>query len=136
VTLVVGASVSLAWCLQDEQSEYASRVLDRLRDETARAPDIWAIEVANGLLAAERRSRLSPAGAAEAYTLLSELPIVLEEQTLDQALGTLLALARARRLTIYDASYLHLAMREGVPLATLDDDLRRAAQRAGVVVIG
>jgi predicted nucleic acid-binding protein len=135
VPIVVDASVSLAWCLQDEQSEYASRVLERLREDTATAPDVWAIEVANGLLVAERRSRLSPAGAAEAYTLLSALPIVLGEQSLDEALGTLLPLARAHRLTIYDAAYLHLAMREGIHLATLDEDLKAAARRVGVEVI-
>jgi predicted nucleic acid-binding protein len=125
----------LAWCLQDEQSEFASRVLERLRDETATVPDIWAIEVANGLLVAERQSRLSPADAAEAQVLLSELPIVLEGQSLDLALGTLLPLARAHRLTIYDAAYLHLAMREGLPLATLDADLRRAASAVGVTIV-
>lgn len=125
----------MAWCLQDAQSEFASRVLDRLREETATVPDIWAIEVANGLLVAERRSRLSPADAAEAQVLISELPIVLEGQSLDSALGTLLPLARAHRLTIYDAAYLHLAMREGFPLATLDADLRRAAEAVGVALI-
>ena len=130
--IVVDASVSLAWCLQDEQSDYAGRVLDRLREDTATAPDVWAIEVANGLLVAERRSRLSPAGTAEAHTLLSALPIVLAEQSLDDALGILLPLARTHRLTIYDAAYLHLAMREGLPLATLDEDLKTAAQRTGV----
>ena len=97
-------------------------------------PGVWPLEVANGLLIAERRGRLNAAGIAHAHTLLSTLPISVEEPTLDVSLGPVLELARQERLTTYDASYLLLAMREGIPLATLDDGLRTAAGRVGVPI--
>ena len=132
---VVDASVALAWQFEDEASEYADRVLERLREDRAAAPSIWPLEVANALLVAERRGRLSPAKVARAVELLLELPISIHDVAAELVLGAVLDLARAHGLSAYDAVYLELAMREGLPLATQDEALRAATQRVGVPLL-
>jgi predicted nucleic acid-binding protein len=132
---VVDASVALAWQFEDEASEYADRVLERLREDRAAAPSIWSLEVANALLVAERRGRLSPAKVARAVELLLELPISIHDVAAELVLGAVLDLARAHGLSAYDAVYLELAMREGLPLATQDEALRGATQRVGVPLL-
>lgn len=81
---------------------------------------------------AERRGRLNGAEVAEARIRLLEMPVAIEDPSLDIAIGLTLVLAREHNLTVYDAAYLEIAMREGLPLATLDSGLRAAAERAGV----
>jgi predicted nucleic acid-binding protein len=132
---VVDASLALAWHFEDEVSEYADRVLERLREDRAVVPSIWPLEVANGLLVAKRRGRLSPARLARAADLFQELPIFVFEVGAQVALGSVLELGRVHGLSAYDAAYLELAMREGLPLATQDDALRVAAERAGVPLV-
>jgi predicted nucleic acid-binding protein len=133
--LVLDASVALAWHFEDEPSGYATNVLERLREDTALVPALWSLEMANGLIAAERRGRLSPGDVARAAELLLGLPIAVYDLALDEALGSVLDLARQQNLSAYDAAYLLLAMREGLPLATQDTDLRSAAERVGVAVV-
>jgi len=118
--------------MPDERDDYAYGILDRLSDEPAIVPNIWLLEVANGLLVAERRGRLTVADISQAYGLLADLPITARDLSLAAVLGPVLALTRQENLSTYDASYLELAMREGLPLATMDDALRAAAGRAGV----
>ena len=132
---VLDASVALAWSFRDERNAYAHRVLRRLEDDPALVPAVWMLEVANGLLVAERRGRFTAADVAQVYGVLADLPIEWSDLTLDQALGPVLDLARARGLSAYDAAYLELAMREGLPLATQDEALRAAAQRVGVPLV-
>lgn len=135
MAFVLDASVALAWHFEDEASAYADRALERLREDDAVVPAIWPLEIANGLLAAERRGRLSAADVAQAHGLLSDLPIGVNALTLQVALGPVLDLARAQGLSTYDAAYLELAMREGLPLATEDEALRAAARRVGVPLL-
>jgi predicted nucleic acid-binding protein len=135
MSLVVDASITLAWCFRDEQNAYAHRMFRRLEDESAVVPGVWLLEIANGLVIAERRGRLSRAEVAEVRGVLEDLPITWQELTLDVALGPVVDLARAQGLSAYDAAYLELAMREGVPLATQDEALRAAAQRVGVPLV-
>ncbi len=135
VPLVVDASVTLSWCFRDEKSDYATGILRLLADDTAVAPGQWPLEVANGLLAAERRGRLSAADVARVHAILTDLPVTLDALTLDEALGPVLDLARSQDLSAYDAAYLELAMREGLPLATQDGQLRNAAIRLGARLV-
>jgi predicted nucleic acid-binding protein len=135
MTFVVDASVTLAWCFRDEQNAYAHRMLRRLDDEPAVVPSVWPLEIVNGLLVAERRRRLSPAEVAQVGRELADLPITWHELSLDLAFGPVLDLARAQALSTYDAAYLELAMREGLPLATQDEALRAATQRVGVPLV-
>lgn len=136
MTFVLDASVTLAWCFSDESSEMADRVLDRLEGEEAIAPAIWPLEVANGLRTAERRGRLDLADMAQVRELLTALPVEVVGVPLDAALGEVAELARQLDLSAYDASYVALAARRGLPLATADDRLRRACQQAGVGLLG
>ncbi|MDP2949778.1 MAG: type II toxin-antitoxin system VapC family toxin [Chloroflexota bacterium] len=132
---VLDASLALAWHFEDEVSEYADRVLDRVGEDRALVPSVWELEIANALAVAERRGRLSPAGVARAVELFLELAISIHEVALESALGPVLDLARTQGMTAYDAAYLELAMREGLPLATEDEALRAAALRVGVPLV-
>ncbi len=135
MAFVLDASVTLGWCFRDKENAYAHRVLRRLQDDSAVVPAIWLLEVANGLVLAQRRGRLSGADVAQVRSALAGLPIEWEDLTLEQAFGPVLELARAHGLSAYDAAYLDLAMREGLPLATQDDALLTAAQQVGVSLV-
>ena len=132
--LVLDASVALTWCFKNEATVAADRVLERLAAEAASVPAIWHLEIANVLALSERRGRITSAGSAEFIELLETLEIVVDEETATRALGRVLDLAREERLTAYDAAYLELAMRLGIPLASKDGDLCDAAERLGVSV--
>jgi predicted nucleic acid-binding protein len=133
--LVLDASVALAWCFKNEATAAADTVLERLATETASVPAIWHLEIANVLVMSERRRRITPASSTEFIALLETLVIAVDEETPLRALGRVLDLAREARLTAYDAAYLELAMRLGLPLASKDADLCDAAERLGVSVL-
>lgn len=116
---VLDGSVALAWCFPDEDEPYAQSVLDSLASATALVPSLWHLEVANPLLMGERRKRSTEADTATWLGFLTALPITVDEETHLRAWGDVLRLARTHALTVYDADYLELAVREGLPLATL-----------------
>ena len=129
---MLDASVALSWAFDDEASgAYADRVLDALTQTTAVVPSLWLLELANALVVAERRGRITPAETSHFLHLVQRLPVEVETVGLE-ALPEVLSLARTYGLSAYDAAYLILAMRRGLPLATLDDRLRQAAEKAGV----
>ncbi|WP_428489352.1 type II toxin-antitoxin system VapC family toxin [Rhodopila sp.] len=132
--VVVDASVTAAWCFQDEATD-ASRALHRsLPHRQVVVPLLWHAECANLLLTAERRRRLSTESCSELLDLLGELPIETDDETA-HIRGPVIRLARTHRLTVYDAIYLDLAMRRGIALATRENDLRRAAASLNVTLI-
>lgn len=131
---VVDNSVVMSWCFQDEMSEYADAVLDRLADGQALVPGIWPLEVTNVLLMAQKKKKLSRAGSVRFLELLRSLPIVVEQELPARVFSEIFALAEDSGLSTYDASYLDLAMREGLPLASLDKSLRKAAKTCRVPV--
>jgi len=135
MAFVVDASVTLAWCLPDEDSNYADRVLGRFAGEMARVPPVWALEVANALAVATRRGRRNEAGIARAAALPSGLPITSEPIGIGPALDRVYTLSIEHNLSAYDAAYLDLAMREALPLATEDARLVAAATAAGVSLV-
>jgi predicted nucleic acid-binding protein len=135
VDFVVDASVSLTWCFEDQATAYGEAVLDRFVQSGAVVPGIWTLEIANALVVGERRRRLSEAQTTRFIGLLGELPIEVDEFDLDTAFGPVLAIARAHRLSAYDAAYLELAARRGLPIATLDSALVEAAPAAGVPLL-
>jgi len=132
---VLDASVALGWYFEDEVSEHADRVLDRVGEEAVLVPSVWALEIANALAVAERRGRLSAASLAHGVELFLELPVFVHHVATPIALGSVLDLARAHGMSVYDATYLELAMREGLPLATEDETLRAAARQVGVPLV-
>jgi len=132
---VLDASVTLAWAFREERNAYTRSVLRSLAEGAeALVPAVWPLEVGNALRVAERRERLTQADTVQFLALLQQLPIAVEPETPSRMLGEILALAREHGLSTYDASYLDLAMRQGIPLATQDEDLQRAAGRSGVTI--
>jgi predicted nucleic acid-binding protein len=129
---VVDCSVAMAWCFPDEKDAFADSVLGRLAGGSAAVPSLWWLECANVLRLAERRGRITPADAGRYMALLSALPVVTDEFTHIYAFGATAALARAHGLTAYDAAYLELAIRLGLPIASLDQQVLTAAAALGV----
>lgn len=132
---VLDASRTLAFCLSDEQDEATDRTLARLEVEAAIAPAIWSLEVANGLRMAIRRGRIDRVDLPRLRGVIADLGVELVADPADDTFSTTLALALEHDLTVYDASYLGLAQRRGLPLATGDARLLMACERAGVAVI-
>ena len=134
--LVLDASVALAWCFEDERTAYSESILDMAEDGSEfRVPAIWPFEVANALLVAERRKRITTARVTALLERIGRLAILVESISADHAFSPILAVARQLQLTEYDAAYLELASREALPMATLDAKMRRAAQSAGIELV-
>jgi predicted nucleic acid-binding protein len=129
---VVDNSVVMSWCFEDEGSSYAEAVLESLETGESFVPAIWPLEVGNVLLVAERKKRLSEASVVRFLTLVSSLPITVEQEPPERMLKEIISLAREHGLSTYDASYLDLAMRLGLPIATQDASLMKAAQKCRV----
>jgi predicted nucleic acid-binding protein len=132
---VVDNSVVMTWCFADETDKYSDAVLDSLVVSTAFVPSIWPLEVGNVLLVAEGRKRLSEADSTRFIALLGELSIVIEQEEPERMMKDVVALARKHKISTYDASYLDLAMRKGLPIASLDKGLRKAAKRSRVSIL-
>ncbi len=132
---VLDTSVTMSWCFEDEATPYTEAALDRLQGATAVVPAIWPLEVANVLLSAQRRGRLTEAQSARFVELLGALPIVMEQPSADQIFGSVLPLGRQHGLSAYDAAYLELAARQGLPLATRDERIIAAAAAIGVKIL-
>lgn len=133
--IVLDASVTMAWCFADEATAYTEAVFDRLRNDGAVVPAIWPLEVANVLLIGERRQRLSELQRVRFVHVLRALPITVDVGALSEAFGAVLAIGREHGLSAYDAAYLELAMREGLPLATQDERLVAVARLVGVTLV-
>ena len=130
--LVLDNSVVMSWCFHNGDDSYVDAVLDRTTEFGAVVPSIWPLEVANVLLVAERRKLLQEADSFRFVRLLVKLPIRVDYQSPDNVLKDVLWLARTQGLSSYDASYLNLAMKKGLPLATLDKQLRKAVKAVSV----
>jgi len=135
VSFVLDNSVALAWCFEDEQSPPIMALLDRVVERGAIAPLLWPLEALNGLLLAERRRRLDAQKRAELAGLLRALPITLDDETADKSWEDTLRLAERFTLSAYDATYLELAQRRRLPLASMDRALRNAAATLGLEVL-
>jgi predicted nucleic acid-binding protein len=131
---VLDGSVTAAWCIEDEANPSTDGLLDSLQSGEALVPALWPLEISNVLLTAERRHRLTRAQAFQCIEMLRSLPIVVDESTSSRAMGDILSLARDQNLSVYDAAYLELSIREALPLATRDKILAAAAKRCGVPV--
>lgn len=133
--MVVDSSVALTWCFEDEQTPASLALLEAVVEAGAVAPALWPLEVLNALIMAERRKRVDAAQRQRLSGFLRDLPIVLDDETAAQAWSATIQLAERHRLTVYDAAYLELAQRLGLPLASLDHELRAAAEGAGVALV-
>ena len=131
---VLDGSLALAWYFKNEAVAYADAVATSFRKSRALVPVIWPLEIANAVLMGERRKRSTEAQAVKWFSYLSSLPIVVDETTNDHAWSEVLTLGRAHHLSAYDASYLELALRRGLPVASLDEKLKAAASALGVPI--
>jgi predicted nucleic acid-binding protein len=130
---VLDASVAACWAFDDEAHPTAALALERIRTDEARVPALWWFEVRTALIVNERRGRLTEADTSDFLRGLSRLGVTVDRAPEE---AHVLALSRRLRLTVYDASYLELARRERVPLATLDTDLIRAATAENLPLLG
>ena len=133
MAFVLDASIAACWALEDEAHPQADLALRRVRTEEAVVPSMWWFEVRNILVVNERRKRITESGTASFLRELARLPIRVDRAPAE---GEVLRLAREHRLSVYDAAYLELARREGLPLATLDRDLAGAARAESVPILG
>ena len=133
---VLDCSVAMAWLFHDEATPKTADLLNRLATETALVPAWWFVEITNVLALAERQGRITPAQSGAFIADIGKLEIELDDEAPGRAFSHLLSLCRTHRLTSYDAMYLDLAVRRQLPLATLDDDLRKAAKKLGVRLLG
>ena len=133
--IVVDASIAVAWCLKDESSAYADKVLELVIEDGAAAPAHWPLEVANAIVSAERRGRIEEEEIAQVSSLLDRLEIEIVPIELTTAMWSDLELARKHNLSAYDAAYLGLARFRGIDVATLDSSLRNACLSEGVNVV-
>lgn len=134
--VVLDASSVLSWCFEDESGPEADALIDRVAAGGALVPAIWSLEVANALVVAERKDRITREDSGAFLTMIEELPITIDAGTAARAFHETITLARDHALSSYDAAYLELAVRTQLPLATSDGSLRRAAAQLGLALAG
>ena len=138
MSLVLDNSVAMLWLLPQSNPAglpLAQKVLDLLQDNGAQVPSLWHLEAANVMSKSLRLNKITQAQASTCVALLEALDIATDAETSLRALHDTLDLARRYHLSAYDAAYLELALRKGLPLATLDTQLLAAAEQAGVPVL-
>lgn len=132
MSIVLDASMTLAWLFEDEQTDQVLATINHVYMGGASVPPLWRYEVANGLQMAIRRQRITPDYRTRCLDKIDELPITIDPDGLSEIWSTTIKLADLYRLTVYDAAYLELAQRRRLPLATLDAALSKAARESGV----
>jgi predicted nucleic acid-binding protein len=132
MAFVLDCSMTMAWVFSDEANEFTEALCETLLKENAVAPVLWPIEVGNVLLVAMRRGRIAREDWVRIRDDLSALPIDIDPDSYERVLDTVLPIADEYGLSVYDAMYLELALRRGLPLATLDRKLVEAANTAGI----
>jgi predicted nucleic acid-binding protein len=133
---VLDCSIAMAWLFHDEATPKTAALLARLERESALVPAWWFVEVTNVVALAERRGRITPPQSDAFIADLGKLGIERDDEAPNRAFTSLLTLCRTHALTCYDAIYLDLALRRNLPLATLDDDLRKIGKKMGLLLLG
>ncbi len=133
---IIDCSMAMSWCFADEATEATLRVQDRLASESVLVPSLWFLEVANVLAMAEKKKRIKAEQSAEFVKLLGAFEIEVDSEGPGRAFGSLMLLCREHGLTVYDAVYVDLAVRRRLAIATLDEEIRVAAGKVGVEVLG
>lgn len=135
MSFILDNSVTMRWFFGDgkpQELAYARTILDLMKEAAAIVPVTWGLEVANVVAKAESKGMVTEARSETFLEMLKEMDIEADTATFQNAFSSILQLARRYQLSAYDASYLELALRQGMPLATLDEDLQKAAKKAGV----
>lgn len=132
---VLDCSVAISWLMPDEKNGFSLYVLDQVAEKGAIVPSIWHLEIGNVLLVAERRARITLEQRRSALYTLDELPIIVDALTPYHAWQETIELAESYDLSLYDASYLELALRMNIPIATFDKQLKHAAHKRNVIIV-
>lgn len=135
MNFVLDASVTLTWCFSDESTAESYAILKNLETGIAFVPMIWPLEIGNILVVAERKKRISFSDISRFIELLDSVNIQVDSETAERGRHEILSLAHSEGLTTYDAAYLELAMRLGLPLASKDEKLCETAKRLGVTLL-
>jgi len=135
MAFVLDSSVALAWVLPDESNPTLDQLCDSLKDDVALVPPVWPLEIGNMLLVAVKRGRLNRGDIRRLITELRSLPLEIDHGSTDQSLAETFVLAQRHDITTYDASYVELARRRDVPLATLDSRLRKVCGSLSVSLL-
>jgi predicted nucleic acid-binding protein len=130
------ASLALAWCFRDEETPATKSLLVRMGDESALVPPLWFVELTNILAIGERKGRITGAEVDGFISLVDGFDIEIDQDGAVRTFSHVLPLCRAHQLTSYDAVCLELALRRHLPLATLDEPLRKAAKKLDVKLLG
>lgn len=139
MAFVLDASVTMRWLTKDgtiADLAYANFILDKFLEPNVHVhvPSHWPLEITNVMLRSERKGLIDKVASENFLDTLKLAPVMVDLATGARAFDDTLAIARYHRLTPYDAAYLELALRLSAPLATLDKDLHRAAEQAGVIL--
>lgn len=129
---ILDASIALSWCFKDERSSATDDLLESLGKRSAWVPNIWPLEITNIMVLAQRHQRITYAEMTQFLELLTHLPITIDHETSSKAFHEILSIAHSEKITSYDAAYLELAMRKGLPLASKDKALCLSAKHLGV----
>jgi predicted nucleic acid-binding protein len=132
---VLGCSLAMAWVFPDEATDATDALRESLVNDMAIVPSLWPIEVGNVLLVATRRRRINHRDWKRIHNDLASLPIEIDPETPERVWNAIMPLALEHNLSVYDATYLELAKRLDLPLATLDKQLRAACRAAKIKVI-
>ncbi len=132
---VLDASVTLAWCFPDETDPYALQVLNLLTTHEVLVPAIWTLEIANALVVGERRNRITRSESERFIALMHASPITVDGSAMQSISDGILSIAREQQVSAYDAAYLEVAMREGLPLASIDGRVRTAMTALGIPAV-
>ncbi|MGH7121184.1 MAG: type II toxin-antitoxin system VapC family toxin [Acetobacteraceae bacterium] len=136
MSLVIDASITMAWYFADASTSETDALLDRVAESGAVAPGLWRLEVANAFQSAVGAGRIDAIYRDASLVELGFMPITVDADTSDYAWGTTLRLAERFSLSTYDAAYLELAQRRSLPLATLDKTLRKVASALSIELLG
>lgn len=134
-SIVLDCSVTVSWFMTDEFSTISNDILTLVSKEKAIVPSIWQLEVGNVLLMCQRNKRITKEQRINALHILNELPIIIDDLTPKYAWQDTIELAEKYSLSLYDACYLELSLRYTLPLATFDNQLKKAAGLASVTLI-
>ncbi len=132
---VLDSSVALSWVLPDESNPAVDTLCDRLTDDVALVPPVWPLEIGNALLVGVKRGRLTSRDLSRLLSEMRALPVEIDSASTARSLEETLGIAQRYDLTTYDASYIELAKRRGVPLATLDHRLRKVCLSAQLTLL-
>ena len=133
--VVLDASIALTWCFIDEQTEQTNQILIDIQHDGAYVPGLWKLEVGNILVTAERKGRISYADINKFLSLIEQLNIKVDNEASIRGFHEILSIAYTQKLTTYDATYLELAMRMGLPLASKDKHLCEVAKKLGAKIL-